>query len=173
MASDRTLKVNFTGAIECKYRRTDTPISPDAVASDVRYSDTKVAFTNGNGAGKVDLLYFKRHTLDNSVLVLDLDGGLQNLWNDTLNYDAVKLLMIVNRETTYGRYLTVQFKDERYNIGAGGKRIIIEPQGKGIEAFVSSGSSEEGALTFSSDTSVTFDLLIAGSSQESSSSSGS
>ena len=57
-------------------------------------------------------------------------------------------------------------------IGPGGTRRIIEPQGMGISAIVSSASSEEGSIVFSTDTSVTFDLIIGGSSDESSSSSG-
>jgi hypothetical protein len=170
---DRTLKIGITGTLDCKYARTDVLGGSAGHRGDVLYTALRRNFANGRGGRlKVDLLYSKTYNLNNSVLSLNLDGGLTNVWGDVLNYDAVKVIMIQNLETSPGRYLSVRFKDERYYIGPEGYRLIIEPDGSGIDAIVSSSSSEEGVMIFSCDTDINFDLIIAGASQESSSSSG-
>lgn len=172
MATDRRLKAGFTGSLSTEYRRTDILEGDSSrAANDILYTNLRNNFSNGRGGrNKVDLQYIKRYTLNNSVLSLDLDSGLTNIWGDTLDYADVKLLIIKNLETTFGKNLAARFKDERYYIGPEGSRVIIEPAGQGIQAIVSSSSSEEGGLIFSTDTSVTFDVIIIGSSQESSSS---
>jgi hypothetical protein len=172
MAVNRRLSLGFTGSVDLKYGRTDIlGGDPKLGRNDVLYSLLRRNFNNGaGGRNYVDLNYVKRYTLNNSVLSLDLDGILTNIWGDTLNYDSVKFLVINNLETLAGRYLTYRFKDERGNIGPEGFRVICEPCGMGIQAIVSSSSSEEGGLIFSSDTSISFDVIIVGSSQESSSS---
>jgi hypothetical protein len=170
--NNRRLEVGITGNIDVKYSRTDIlDGNASGQRGDVLYSALRRTFSNGRGGRNyADLFFPKRYTLDNSVLSLDLDGVLTNVWGDVLNFDAVKLLVINNLETTVGRNLAVRFKDERYYIGPNGFREICEPFGTGIQSIVSSSSSEEGGLIFSTDNSVTFDVLIIGSSQESSSS---
>jgi len=172
MAVNRTLKAGFTGAISVNYRRTDQPISPNIVKGDIRYSIKKL-LTNGVGAGKADLLYQERRIISNGIHIFNLDGGLVNVWGDVLNYDAIKLLCIVNRQSIEERkFLSVQFKNERYYIGPQGERIIVEPIGMGIASVQSSESSEEGQLVITSDNEIEYDIIIVGASRESSSSSG-
>jgi hypothetical protein len=170
--NNRQLKFSVTGAIEAIYRRTDVlDGNSTAIRGDLIYKELKRTFTNGAGGElNADLFFQNRYNLNNSVLLIDLDGELRNVWNDALDFDSVKYVIIHNRESIAGRYLSVRLKDERYYIGPGGYRVICEPQGKGIDAIESSSSSEEGTFAFSTDTDVTFDLIIAGSSQESSSS---
>jgi hypothetical protein len=172
MATDRRLSVAITGGVDIKYSRTDIlDGDPSGQRSDKLYGALRRNFSNGRGGRNyVDLCFTKRYTLNNSVLTLDLDGVLTNVWGDILNYDSVKLIVIHNLETTFGKYLAVRFKDERYYIGPEGYREICEPAGQGVQAIVSSSSSEEGGMVISCDTSITFDIIIIGSSQESSSS---
>lgn len=138
----------------------------------VNYGGISYTFQNGAGNNKLQLLYRSRRRLVNSTELFNLDGGLTNIWGHTLNFDAVKVLVIKNLETAINRFLEVQFKNERYYIGPTGSRVIIEPYGGGIEAIVSSASSEEGQMAISSNADITYDILMAGSATESSSSSG-
>ncbi len=173
MATNRLLKVDFTGNLDAKYSRTDIlDGNPAGQRADVTYKTLRRNFNNGRGGSfKVDGMYSQRRHLINNVLVIDIDAGLTNSWGDVLAFDSIKFLIIHNLETA-GRYLDVRFKDERYHIGPEGYRVICEPQGRGIDPIISSSSSEEGGLIISTDSDVTFDLIIIGSSQESSSSSG-
>ena len=171
MVTGRTLKIAFSGAIDAQYRKTDKAINPDKIKGDIRYVDAKKLLTNGTGTGNVDLLHYSRRTLNNSVLTLDLDTDLTNVWGDVLDFNAVKVLLIHNRETLLGRDLDVTFKDEAYSIGPDGTRILIEPQGAGVRAAEESSSSvDEGDLVFTTVNSVTFDLIIGGATLEASSS---
>lgn len=170
--TDRNLRIGITGGININYYRTDIPMSAQGVNASTQFRRPNRIFSHGSGAGKCNLCHFSTYTLDNNVLAISLNGGLSNFWGDQLNFNAVKLIEIHNRETVAGRFLQVRFKNEIYYIGPGGTRRIIEPQGMGIAAIVSSASSEEGSIVFSTDTSVTFDLIVGGSSDESSSSSG-
>lgn len=171
MITDRQLTLTFTGGILARYKRTDTPISPNTNSGDVNYNDLKFEFAFGSGNSRVDLLHADRYTLNNNVLIFALDGGIQNVWGDYLDFDSVKCILIRNRETADDRYLDVRFKNEHYVIGPGGFRIIVEPKSKGLQATGSSSSEEEGSLVVSTDSNVEFDLIICGSTQEQSSSS--
>jgi len=168
--SDTSLTGQVRLNINLAHKRTD--IALNAPTDSVNYGGVAYTFTHGAGANKLQLLHHKRYRLINSTQVIDLDGGLVDVWGNALNYDAVKILIIKNLETALNRYLEVAFKNERYYIGPTGSRVVIEPYGGGIEAIVSSASSEEGAMTVSSNADVTYDLIVAGTATESSSSSG-
>ena len=170
--TNRNLRIAITGAVNVNYFRTDRPITNQGVATNLNFTDYKQIFTHGSGAGKCNLFHFSTRNLVNNVEIINLNGGLSNEWQDELNFNAIKVIVIRNKETSLGRFLQVRFKNDIYYIGPGGTRIILEPQGIGVAPFVSSSSSEEGSLIFSTDTDVTFDLLLGGSSDESSSSSG-
>lgn len=170
--TNRKLRVDFTGLFKTTYKRLDLPIPDSRAKEDIQYSDFVTTLTHGAGAGKANLQFQRRETLNNNVLIYNLNGGLSNSWGDQLNFNAVKFVIIRNRETDVGRNLEVRFKNEVYYIGPGGTRIIAEPRNEGIIAFNSSESSEEGSVIFETDTEVTFDVIIIGSTEESSSSSG-
>jgi hypothetical protein len=170
--SNRNLRVVITGALNINYYRTDIPISGQGVSAGFNYTRPNRVFQHGSGEGKCNLLHFSTRNLNNAVEIINLNGGLSNYWGDELNFNSIKVIHIENKETTAGRFLQVRFKNEIMHIGPGGSRRIIEPKGAGISSFVSSQSSEEGSLVLSTDTDVTFDLIVAGSSDESSSSSG-
>lgn len=166
------LRVSITGGIQCSYTRKDIPMSAAGINQNVNYTRPNRILTHGSGSGKCNLLHFSTRILNNGIEVINLNGGLSNIWGEQLNFNAIKLIEITNKQTEVGRFLQVRFKNEIYYIGPGGTRRIIEPQGMGIAAIVSSQSSEEGGLIFSTDSNVEFDLIVAGSSDESSSSSG-
>lgn len=170
--TNRSLRISVTGGIQCNYTRTDIPMSTQGVTQNVNYTRPNRIFTHGSGAGKCNLLHYSTRTLDNTVEAINLNGGLSNVWGDQLNFNAIKIIEIHNKESQAGRFLLVRFKNDIYHIGPGGTRRILEPQGLGVASIVSSQSSEEGSLVFSTDLSVEFDLIIGGSSDESSSSSG-
>lgn len=170
--TNRKLTVGISGGLTVRYHRTDIPITQQGAAENFNYNELKKIFTHGSGTNKVNLLHFSTRNLVNAAEVIDLNGGLSNYWGDQLNFNAIKLLLIKNKETEYGRNLQVRFKNEIYYIGPGGSRQIIEPFGTGIVAILSSQSSEEGSLIFSTDNDVWYDLIVAGSLDESSSSSG-
>jgi len=170
--SNRKLRVDLTGLLKTSYKRLDLPIPDQRSKEDIQYSDFRTTLLHGSGLNKANLQFQRRETLNNATLIYNLNGGLKNSWQDELNFNAVKLLLIKNRETTVGRILQVRFKNEIYYIGPNGFRLIGEPYMEGIQSILSSDSSEEGSIIFSTDTDITFDVVIIGSSEESSSSSG-
>ena len=172
--SNRTLQTAFTGVFSAQYRKLDEE-NASLVADDVRYGDLKTLLINGNGNFKANLLFKERRTLAGGVTQLyNLDGGIENVWGDLLNFDSVKTIIIFNRSTTLYDNLELIFKNERANIGPQGKRVIIEPYGKGLEpgAGLSSSSFEEGTLSIenTSDNNIEYDIFIVGSDQEESTS---
>lgn len=170
--SNRRLRLDFTGLLKTVYKRTDLPIPDQRSKEDIQYSDFRTTLVHGSGRGKANLQFQRRETLNNAALIYNLNGGLRNSWGDELNFNAVKYLLVHNRESVVGKILQLRFKNEVYYIGPNGTRIIIEPFMEGIQSILSSDSSEEGPMIFSTDTEVTFDIIIIGSSEESSSSSG-
>lgn len=170
--TNRRLRIALTGGLNVRYYRTDIPISALGVNAGFDYIELKKILEHGSGGSRCNLLHFSTRNLVNAVEVIDLNGGLSNYWGDQLNFHAIKILIIRNREGQDGKNLQARFKNETYYIGPGGYRVIMEPFGQGIMAFNSSESSEEGSLIFSTDTDVSFDLIVGGSSDESSSSSG-
>lgn len=167
----------LTSAIDvtlaCEYRRVDKDINPTGIRDTFRYTDLKDSLANGWGTDRADLFFHSRRILNNSVEILDLDGGsLQNIFGDMLNFDAVKCLIIRNRnELPLGGVLVVRFKSEQYVIGPQGYRIVWEPISRGIQAIGSSASQSEGSITVSCDVQIEYDLILIGSQAENSSSS--
>ena len=170
MAVGRTLITALGLRLSTTYKRTDDAGNVDGINDNLnRNFDDSLA--NGRGTGFADLQYYIRDTVNNTVKAYDLDNILTNKWGDVLDYDAVKAIIIHNRETAIGRFMHVTFKNEVYYIGPNGKRVLWEPVGAGLAAIVSSASQEEGLLTVQTDTNITFDLIIIGSSKEDTSSS--
>lgn len=169
--ADKTLTTAIDVTLSATYRRVDKLIDPAGIAESLRYIDLKDSLANGKGTDRAEQMYHSRRNLNNAVEILDLDNGLQDVFGDTLNFDAVKCLIIKNRTETLGAFLKVVFKNEQYYIGPNGYRIVWEPVAPGIESIASSASFSEGSITFSSDVSLTYDLIIIGSSGENSSSS--
>lgn len=174
MAVGRTLRTTLRLGLVTKYRITDVITNPQGINDDLRYSDINHIFTDGVGGPNLnDLQYHKRIQQISSTVDYNLDDGtLKNQWGDALNFDAVKLLVLRNRETDITRFMDVTFKDEKYNIGALGSRILVEPSGPGTVANISTTPGLEGVITIITNSDITFDLIIIGSSQESISSSG-
>lgn len=170
----------FTGVLSADYLRTDVPISGSQnLRQNIRYGDLKTLFTNGDGDYKANLLWETRETIGaNTSKVFDLNGGLLNRWDQPLNFNAIKLLVIRNRSAIEGgTTIFVNFKNEAYAIGPQGSRVIIEPISFGINVFrtlnVSSSSSEEGGLVVNTiEAACEIDIIIIGSRYEESSSSG-
>ncbi len=167
MVDGRQLTTDIKIALKTTYKRTDEPQNTDGLFDNLNYDQIVRHFDNGSGVNRAELQYHERKTLDSSTEVIDVNGDLTNKWGDVLAFQAVKLVAINNRATS--GTLQVAFKNELYNIGPGGARIIGEPT-TGIEAINSSTSSEEGALTISADDNITYDLIIIGATRESSSS---
>ncbi len=167
MVDGRELTTDIKVALKTTYKRTDEPQNTDGLFDNLNYNDIVRHFDNGSGVNRAELQYHERKILDTSTEIIDINGGLENKWGDILAFQAVKLIVINNRSTS--GTLTVTFKNEIYVIGPGGARVVGEPT-TGIEAILSSTSSEEGALTITSDDIVTYDLIIIGATRESSSS---
>ena len=169
--SDTSLTTFLRLILSTNYKRVDLPLTPDQNKDNINYS-FDISLTNGRGNDKANLQYNQRRTLKDASELLDLDGVLLNNWGQTLDYDAVKILIIKNRESDQQRYLDVTFKNDRYIIGAGGMRVLVEPISFGVQSTVSSSSSEEGNITITAVGQVSYDLIIIGASGEQSSSSG-
>lgn len=169
---DTNLRSFLTVVLATQYKRTDINTSPEGVRDNIDFNDIQHVFENGNGDDRANLQFHSRRNLIDTTELLDLDGILTNKWGQTLDYDAVKIIVIRNRETEDGREIKVNFKDEQYNIGPGGSRTIVEPNSNGIASLVSSGSTEEGQMTVVATGDVTYDLFIIGSFRELTSSSG-
>ena len=179
MAVNRRLSAQLNLSLITQYRNVEVLLNPDNLLDNLNV-DFSDELTDGSGLNKADLQFYDRRQLINATEILDLDGTLQNKWGDLLDFDAIKCLIIHNRETdlveppgpAYAgnlKNLLVTFKTERYNIGPSGTRVIIEPAQPGIPAIVRSGSQEEGAMTISTSADITYDLIIIGSQNESSS----
>lgn len=158
--------------ISAVYRNTSKAANLKQIKDVLAYTDFKTTFIEGSGLNRANLVYYTRSRLQNATEYYNLDSVLQDIYGNYLNYDAVHILGIKNRETTLHRLIEVRFKDEKYHIGPQGGRIIIEPFGPGIEELVSSASFEEGQISVTSNADVTYDIIIIGSSRESSTSSG-
>lgn len=169
---DTNLRTFINVVLATQYKRTDIPTVPEGVRDNIDFTDIQHALENGNGDDRANLQFHTQRNLINTSETLDLDGVLTNKWGQTLDYDAVKALVIFNRETEDGREIKVNFKDEQYNIGPQGSRTIIEPNSNGIASLVSSQSTEEGMITVVATGDVTYDIFIIGSFRELTSSSG-
>ncbi len=179
MAENRRFSAELIVALQTTYKNVEVLLNPTALLDNLNV-DFSQGLTNGSGLEKADLQWYDRRQLINSSEVLNLDNILTNNWGDVLDFDAIKILIIHNRESDLieppgpgyagnDKNLLVLFKSERYNIGPGGVRTVIEPSTRGIPAIVASGSEEEGAITISSSANVTYDIIIIGSQDESSS----
>ena len=170
MAINRTLSAILTTRLETNYKNTQVLLNPSRLLDNLTV-DISQSLSNGSGLNKADLQWYDRRQLINATEVLALDGTLQNNWGDFLDFDAIKILIIHNREQDISplKLLEVQFKNERYYIGPNGKRTIVEPGPGGILSIVSSASQEEGSIVISSNADITYDIVLIGSRNESSS----
>jgi len=168
----KTLETRIDITLSADYRRTDNVLNPQDIRDNFRYIDLKDALNTGNGTDRANLLFHTQSTLDNSIEFWDLDGVLEDVFGDLINYDAIKALIVKNKTTLSNAFLDVRFKNEVWYIGPDGFRIAWEPFGKGISPLISSASAEEGRITVSSNMEITYDLIVIGSQKETSSSSG-
>lgn len=176
--ANRTLNASFSGTLSVQYRNTDTAeAGSNNTRDDVRYTDMNQALAFGTGLKQSDLSFHERVTLVGPVVnSRDYDDGFDDVWGVLLDFNAIKLLVIHNREATNlrpMRFLKVTTKTESFWIGPGGSRVISEVDGTGLRGEDESSSSvDEGDLilevTGSYD--VTYDLFIVGASAETSSS---
>jgi len=169
MAENRRLSAQITVIINTQYRNIESLTNPTGLLDNLNL-DFSRDLADGSGIDKVDLQWHDQRTLVNATEVLSLDGGLTNKWGDTLDFDAIKFIGIQNRETDVSplALLEVQFKNERYYIGPNGIRWIIEPGPGGILSIASSASELEGSITIISNASITYDIVLLGSRNESS-----
>jgi len=172
MSSTEIIGVNYNCVLTAQYKRSDDAVNLNNIIDNLSYTDLKDTLTNGHTTDKANLLAHFRSTLINTTEFWDLDAGnIYDAFGNLLNFDAVKCLIIKNRETTNNLFIEVAFKNERYYIGPNGSRAIWEPCGLGIAAIVSSASHEEGRIRVTSNGSVTYDMILVGATAESSSSS--
>lgn len=174
MALNRTLRLNFRGNVTIRYKNTGFPLTKSVLDSIQRA--VTLTLTHSAGANKADLVYHHQHRLINTFKIYDLDDySLKDVWGEGLNFDAVKFFLLENIQTnleTIGNSINYTFKKERGVVGPKGFRIAAEPRGAGVQVETSSGSAEEGQLVVSTNSDVTYNLILVGSSEEQSSNSG-
>lgn len=171
MANTAIQSVLANVSFKAVYYRTDDPTNSLNMTDSFDYNDLKDALTNGHTTDKANLLAHTRSTLNNATEYWDLDGvNIYDAFQNVLNFDSVKCLIIKNRETTPNLFLEVHFKNEQYYIGPNGYRFVWEPAGAGIESIVSSNSQEEGRISVTANGLITYDLILVGATAESSSS---
>ena len=170
MAINRRLTAQISALLTTQYRNVEVLLNPTNLLDNLNV-DFSQELSDGSGLDRIDLQWYDRRTLVDATEILVLDGGLTNNWGDVLDFDAIKCLIIHNRETDVAplKLLEVHFKDEIYYIGPGGTRYVIEPGPGGILSIVSSASQEEGSITITANANVTYDIIILGSQNESSS----
>lgn len=170
MSSTEIIGVSINATVTAQYRRTDDQVNPLSIVDNLQYVKLKDSLSNGHSLNEANLLAHFQSTLNNNTEYWDLDSGnIYDAFQNLLNFDAVKCLIIKNLSTDHDLYLEVHFKNERYYIGPNGYRLIWEPAGKGIAAIVSSGSHEEGKISVTSNGLITYDFIIIGATDESSS----
>ncbi len=175
---NRALNVGFSGVLSVQFRRTDVPeAGTNSTRDDIQNNDANMSLSFGTGLGQADLFHHNRITLSGPVnWSQDFDSDFDDIWNVVQNFNAIKILIVRNREATNLRplrHIRVTTKTESFWIGPQGSRIALEPNGMGLRAETESSSAEdEGIINFEVTGSydVTFDLFIVGSSAETSSS---
>ncbi len=170
MATNRRLNAQISALLTTQYRNVEVLLNPDNLLDNLKV-DFSQELIDGSGLDKIDLQWYDRRTLVNATEILALDGALTNKWGDVLDFDAIKCLIIHNREIDVSplKTLEITFKNECYYIGPNGTLIRIEPGPGGILSIVSSASQEEGSIVISSNDNITYDIIILGSQNESSS----
>jgi hypothetical protein len=169
--ADTTLSTRLKISIITNYRRTDLELNPLNARDGLRISEAQ-SWQNGSGSLRADLQWHDQRSLSGSEN-LDLDGVLTNAWGMTLDYNTVKMIFIRNNETDESKYIDVTFKKERYIIGAGGSRMLIEPNVVGARSISSSSSSEEGYISVTArGGTISYDIIVIGASAQASSSGG-
>ena len=177
--SNRNLNASYAGTLSVQYRRTDTSeAGANNTRDDVKNTDANMSLSFGTGLKQADLFYHDRITLSGPTnWVKSLDSGeLTDIWGRMLDFNALKIVMVRNREATNlrpPRMLRANIKGDSCWIGPQGARFILEPNGMGLRSESESSSSiDEGDLIIevTGAFDVTFDLFIVGSSEETSSS---
>ena len=185
--TDRTLNGSFSGTLSMQYRNTEfDEVGSNNTRDDIRYTDINMALSFGTGLKQADLQAHERVTLVGpTVVTKDFDSDFTDAWGRVTDFNAIKIMIIRNREATNLRplrYLKVwtqlnndgtDIKGEQYWIGPGESRIILAPNGVGLRnEIASSSSTDEGDLVLevTGDYDVIYDLFIIGSSAEKSSS---
>lgn len=165
----KTLQTQLDIVLACDYRRIDNELNLNNIRDNLRYIDLKDVLGTGNGTDKANILFHTRSTLNNTTEFWDLDGTLEDVFGDLLNYDAVKAIIIKHITDLTNAYLKVEFKNEVWYIGPNGFRVAWEPYREGISPLVSSASQEEGRIKVTSFQNSEYDIIVIGSTQEASS----
>lgn len=159
-------------SLATQYRRTDETLNPNGLKDNINFRRS-YEFVDGTGGRlKAELQHYDTRTLLDTVtetIILDGPNAVTNKWNDSLQYEASKILIIENTETADDKYLKVTFKDEVYFIGPEGIRIICEPHTSGIEEETPSGSEpDEPVITMEAFGNITYNIFVIGTSTETS-----
>lgn len=176
MAVEINQNTSIKITLSCIQKRIDLPIAEPNLVDNFNYTALKDSLVNGSGTDAANLLYHQTRTiLDGTMDIFNLDALSEDSWGRILNYDAIKALVIYNKPLPPNLlgYLVVRFKNEVWNIGPNGFRVLWEPFQTGVQGLVSSQSTEEGELTVEAiGSDRVYDIVIIGSDKEVSSSSG-
>lgn len=163
MANGRSLSVSFTGSLQATYQRTDNDLNTANIKDIFSYTGLQDVLDNGQEADQADSLYHvQRQFAPSGPELISLDGGIVDVFGNTLNLHALKCLIIKNRETALNKYLTVQTQDEVYYIGPGGWRVLWEPALVGLQDSGASTAGVLGNLSINSAQTINYDLIIIG-----------
>lgn len=127
---------------------------------------------DGYETDEADLLWYDRRTLAATSEGIDLAGSLLDVFGQTLTFGEIKGIYIYNRSTTTGQNLTVGGGSNPFItwLGTSGDEVVIGPSGAlllwnpkdGYEVTAATGD----ILTIDSGAaSITYDIIIVGTSQ--------
>lgn len=161
----RSLELSITGSIAATGLRTDILTSDNAPKDILNYIKHVILFQNGAEVNEAEILYHNsRNFVAPGPEVINLDGGLTNVFGDVLDFHTIKFLVLRNNEVvTSDKFILVTVHGEQYYIGPQGFRMLIEPAVTGLEKSGASSGGDFGNLSISGVDNVNYDLIIAGS----------
>lgn len=163
MANGRSLSVSFTGALQASYARVDNDLNTENIKDIFSYVGLQDTLANGQEADQADSFYHaQRQFAPSGPELISLDGGIVDVFGNTLNLYRLKCLIIKNRETSLDKFLTVQTQDEVYYIGPGGWRVLWEPSLIGLQDSGASTAGVLGNLSINSSQVIQYDLILIG-----------
>jgi len=169
------LGINLTLEEIGTFNNTARQSTPNFLVSDI--------FDNGIASGECDLAWWdkERELTANTIELLDLSGGLVDVFCKTLLFARVKVLFIQNLNETPGDILKIGgstivgtepeaafllFDDltDRYSIGPKGKFVIDEMNATGRPVNSGTSSSDTLKIENVSANKIKYNIAIAGSS---------
>lgn len=164
MANGRTLSVSFTGALQANYARTDNDLNTENIKDIFSYVGLQDVLTNGQEADQADSFYHSVRSYVSGTTTINLDADLSDVFGNTLNFYRIKAVIVKNKSTVAGRFLTVTLQDEVMYIGPGGFRVIWEPSLPGLQDSGASTTGVTGNLVITGSGAADYDLIILGTS---------